>query len=157
KIPANNAFNRDVAEMVQSDLAAVGVRLTPRPVDFSTLIGDISSTDRNFDAVLMGWQSDFRLGLRDLFHSAERDGPFQLAGYANPAVDSILDATATVTDRGEARPLWQRLQRIVREEQPWTFLWYAPDLYVIRERVQGVEMDIRGAFITLPEWWTAEN
>ncbi|MGH7506564.1 MAG: ABC transporter substrate-binding protein, partial [Longimicrobiales bacterium] len=42
KIPANNAFNRDVAEMVQSDLAAVGVRLTPRPVDFSTLIGDIS-------------------------------------------------------------------------------------------------------------------
>ena len=156
KIPANNAFNRDVAEMVQSDLAAIGVPLTPRPVEFSTLIGDISSADRNFDAVLMAWETDLRLGLRDVFHSAELDGPFQLASYTNPLVDSLLDAAANLTDRDAALPLWHRLQRIVRDEQPWTFLWLAPDLYLIRERIRGVEMDVRGAFVTLSDWWIDE-
>ncbi len=156
KMQAANAFNADVAEMVQADLARVGVRVLPRPTEFSTLIADISSPARNFDAVIMGWEAGFRIDLRGTFHSASLGGPFQLASYGNPAMDVLLDSLDVLLDRGQALPRWHRVQRTLRDEQPWTFLWYVPNLFAIRERVRGVVMDERGAFINLPQWWVAD-
>jgi peptide/nickel transport system substrate-binding protein len=153
KIPANNQLNRDMAEMIRSNLADVGVRLTTRPVDFSTLIQDVTSPRRNFQAVLMGWESDFRINLRDLFHSAAMSGPFQIASYSNPRVDSLLDRAAVARERREAKPIYAEVQRILREEQPWTFLYDYPDLVLMRDRVRGVEMDIRGALLNVHSWW----
>jgi peptide/nickel transport system substrate-binding protein len=155
KIPANNQFNRDIAEMVQADLADVGIAVAPRPVEFATLVGqDLAPGARSFDAVVMGMATDVRLDLRSLFHSDEIEGgPFQLAAFRNPAADVLMDSIATAADRADALPLWHRLQEIVREEQPWTYLWHAPDLFVIDEDVHGVRMDLRGVFVNLPDWW----
>ncbi|MGH7553448.1 MAG: ABC transporter substrate-binding protein, partial [Longimicrobiales bacterium] len=151
--PASSALNRGLAELMQSQLARIGVRVTLRPTDFQVMIADMTSPERKFDAVLMGWASDFRLNLRDLFHSNARGGPYQFASYSNPEVDRILDETAVTVDRTRAKPRWDRLQEIMREEQPWTFLYYFPDLYVANERLQGVEMDGRGALVNVARWW----
>jgi peptide/nickel transport system substrate-binding protein len=155
KIPANNPFNRDIAEMVQSDLAAVGVRVTPRPVEFSTLITqDFAPERRSYDGVVMGMETDFRLDLRSLFHSAEaQDGAFQLAGYANPRADTLMDSIAVVGDRARAAPLWHEFQAIIREDQPWTYLWHSPELILMSESVQDATMDLRGVFVNAGEWW----
>jgi len=82
--------------------------------------------------------------------------PYQIAAYSNPELDSLLDRAAATVDREAARPLWRRVQEILRDDQPWTYLYYSPHLYAIRERVQGVEMDIRGALVNLPRWWLAD-
>lgn len=153
KIPASNEFNRDMATMIQADLAAIGVKMELRPTEFPVLIGDVSGTARNFDAALLGWEADFRINIRDLFHSDALAGPFQSASYSNPQVDSIIDRASAETDRDRARPQWQRLQAIMREEQPWTFLYYYPDIHALRARVKGVDMDIRGTLAGLPGWW----
>jgi peptide/nickel transport system substrate-binding protein len=156
KVPATNRFNRDMAEMIRSDLANVGVTANVRPVDFATMIEDVTSPTRKFEAVLMAWESDFRLIVHDNFHSRSMDNPFQFASYKNPEVDALLDKLATETSRDVARPLWQRLQTIMRDEQPWTFLFYYPDLFAMRERLHGADMDIRGVLINLPEWWVSK-
>ena len=58
KIAANNAFNRDVAELMRADLARIGVTMTTRPTEGSTLIGDIISPERRFDAVLIALEAE---------------------------------------------------------------------------------------------------
>lgn len=153
--PANNAFNRDLAELVRGDLAEIGVGMDLRFVDYSSLIQD-AMTQRTFDAAQLAFESDFRLAFRDMFHSAEIDGGFQFAGYANPAVDSLIEALEVTVDREEARPLYEAFQRIMRDEQPWTILYYYPDLFTVNERVRNVQMDIRGVFTTLPQWWLSD-
>jgi peptide/nickel transport system substrate-binding protein len=153
KIPAGSAINRDMAEMIRSNLAAVGVRMTTRPVDMGTLIHDFTGTGRNFQAIIMGWESDFRINLRDTFHSDAYDGQFQFASYRNPRVDLLIDSVSRARQRDEAIPIYAELQRILRDEQPWTFLYYFPDLVLMRERLQGVEMDIRGALTNVTRWW----
>jgi peptide/nickel transport system substrate-binding protein len=150
---ATSGYQRDVAEMIQSDLAEVGIRIAPTPLDWNTIIGGITSPGRDFDAVVMGWETDFRLNLRDTFHSAALAGPYQFAGYSSPEVDSLIEASMLLADRDRARPLLHRLQEIMRDEQPWGFLYYFPDLYVMRDRLRGVHMDIRGTLVNLPEWW----
>jgi peptide/nickel transport system substrate-binding protein len=154
---AGNDFQRDIAELIRADLDSVGVAVTTRAQEFGTLIGAISSPERTFDAVIMGWESDFRLNLRDVFHSAELNSPFQLASYRNPVVDSLIDQTARTASREAALPLYKQLQAILLEEQPWTVLYYFPTLAVARERVKGVTADIRGVFVNLPEWWLAQG
>lgn len=153
KYPASSGLNRGLAELIEHQLAKVGVRVRLRPTDFQVMIGDITSPERNFDAVLMGLASDFNLDVRDLFHTAALGGPYQFASYSNPEVDRLLDEVEVLVDRAQAKPRWDRLQEILREEQPWSFLYYFPDLYVASERLQGVEMDDRGALINVARWW----
>ncbi|MEX2284322.1 MAG: ABC transporter substrate-binding protein [Gemmatimonadota bacterium] len=153
KVPSGSAFMRDAAELIRSNLAAVGVRVVPRTLDFNTIGEDLTSSERNFDAALMGWENDLRLNFHDMFHSSALNGPLQFASYSNPAVDSIIDQAAAEPDRARSIPLWHRFQSILRADQPWTFIHFYPDLYVAREELQGTEMDIRGAFVNVTRWW----
>lgn len=155
-VPAGNEYGRNVAELIQDHLARIGVRMTVRTVDAATMFGELTSPERPFDATFLAWESDLRIDLRDMFHSAAIDGPFQFASYVNPEVDRLLNQLAVVRDREEARPLWHRIQEILRDDQPWGFLFYVPDLYAAGERVRGIEMDARGALVNLREWWLAE-
>lgn len=154
---AGSVINKDMAEMITSNLAAVGVKITVKPTEAATLFGTISDPARKFDAVIVAWESDFRINLRDNFHSAAIKGPFQLSSYSNKRVDALIDSVSKVTDRNAARPLYAELQRIIREDQAWTFLYYYPDLYLFRQRVHGVEMDIRSAFLSVGKWWVTPS
>jgi peptide/nickel transport system substrate-binding protein len=153
KIPAGSEITNSMAQMIQSNLRAIGVRMTIRPVDFATLIGDITSPQRNFQATIVAWESDFRINLRDIYHSDAVGTPNQTASYSNPRVDSLIDAVGLVRTREQAKPIYVELQRILRHEQPWTFLYYYPDLVVMRDRLQGATMDVRGAFVNVQKWW----
>jgi peptide/nickel transport system substrate-binding protein len=156
KLPAGNPLNRDMAEMIRSDLARVGVRVITRPTDVATMQQDVISRQRNFEAVILGWNSGVRLNFRNTFHSAERDGMFGAAGYANPRVDSLIDAVNFARNTNEAAPLYTELQRLLRDEQPWSFLYYYSDLVLVRERLQDVVMDIRGALANVHDWWLTD-
>jgi peptide/nickel transport system substrate-binding protein len=157
KIAANNAFNRDVGEMVRAELARIGVRILPRPVDGATLIGDITSAERNFDGAFLVFETDLELNLSDAFHSKGLGGPMNSSSYSNPALDRAFDRAYAARTVQAARPQWNTVQRILRDDQPWTFLWYAPELLAVNERVRGLQVDIRGIFVNLPAWWIAPN
>lgn len=155
-IPSASDFNRDLAQVIQSDLANVGVDLTIQSLEFGTLVGRITGAERDFDAVLLGLDADLRLDLRSLFHSAAMEGPFQLAGHRDARLDSVLDALETESDREDARALWAEAQERIFEAQPWTFLYYTTELIVARDRLHGLEADLRGVLHSAPDWWVEE-
>ncbi len=154
---ANNAFNRDVAEMIRADLARIGVRIVPRPIDATTLIADITGQERNFDGAFLTFETDLQLNLTDAFHGNGLNRPTQTASYSNPALDRALDRAVAARSIAQAKPYWSQVQRILRDDQPWSFLWYPPELLVLNERVKGVQPDIRGIFVSLPSWWLADG
>ena len=156
KLVAESDYYRDIAEAVRGDLAEIGVEVRTRPTEFTTLVGDVTSPERRFDAFILGWAGDFRLDLHDTFHSDARNGLYQFASYANAEIDSLMERASAEPDRAVSAPLWHRVQEILRDEQPWTVLFYQTDALVMRDRLQGVEMDIRGALLSLPDWWVSE-
>jgi peptide/nickel transport system substrate-binding protein len=142
-----------MAELIRGDLSRIGVRIVARPTDWGTMIEDFTSPQRRFEAILLGWGNDFRLNLYDTFHSGARGTPNQFASYANPRVDSLIDLTRRARTIAEARPHYAEMQRVLRDEQPWSFLYFYPDLVLASDRLQGVEMDDRGALRTITSWW----
>lgn len=155
-VPAGNDASRDLAQMIQADLAAIGVQLAIRPLEFGTLVQTITGPERDFDAVLLALDADARLDLASLFHSRALDGPFQIAAYRNDRLDSLLDAVETERARQRAEPLWHEIQAVLIRDQPWTFLYYYPDLILHDADLRGVTMDLRGVLRSAPQWWLAE-
>ncbi len=155
KVPASSSFNRNAAEMVQAQLARVGVKSRVESTDARVFLADVTAPERRFDAAFMVYESDFRIVYRDQFHSASVGKPFQLASYANPAVDSIIDRAPLTLDRRAAKPMWNRFQEILLQDQPWTCLYYFPDLVLIRKDLQGTDMDVRGTLVDVTRWWKA--
>ena len=97
------------------------------------------------------------MNVRNAFHSSTVNDPFHASAYTNPEVDRILDEVMKTKDRKRALALWSRFQRIMRDDQPVTITWWSPDLIIVRERLQGVQMDVRGALLTLPRWYVTRN
>lgn len=153
KFGAGSQAQRDVAEMMQADLEAVGIRMVQRPLEFSTLLGQITTPARNFDGAIMGYENDFKLVLHDMFHSRAVDNPYQFASYRNAEVDTLLDLLNRTTSREQALPMWRRLQTIIRDEQPWTFLFHYSELMAAREELRGPSGDVRGILVDLKRWW----
>ncbi len=158
--PQGNDTRRDITQVVQAQLRALGIDVRPSVVEGNTLIGQLignvnrrGERERNFEAVVMGWADGFRKDDSNLFHSRNLNNPFQLAGYANPRVDALLDTLGLIVDRNQARPLWKEYQSLLAQEAPKTVLYYPNRVAAVRTRLQGVEMDARGDFISVTRWW----
>lgn len=150
-----NRLRQDVAEVMQSQLAEVGVRARPRVVEWSTLLHQLD--DRDFDAVVMSWIPDFRLDDRDIFHSERIEGDLAWAGLQDTAVDRLIDTLRVIRSREEALPVWREYQRKILELQPYTFLFATDRVTGVSSRLEDVEADARGELLSVRRWWLAEG
>lgn len=154
KTNTGNQLRMDIAQVVQSNLRAIGVDAQVQLVEFNTLIGQLNDVKRRpFDAVVMGWVAELKIDDRNLFHCDFRDQPYQWAGYCNPRTTRLIDTLALVADREEAKPLWSEYQRLIAEDQPYTFLYFQHRLEGVSERLRDVEVDARGDLVGVARWY----
>ena len=154
KYNTGNQQRQDIAEIMQAQLAQVGISAQPQVVEWSTLLEQINTPSRReFDGVVIGWVTDFKVDDSDLFHSQRLDGLYQWAGTQNPKIDRLLDTLQLVVDREQALPLWKEYQRLIVEEQPYTFFFFPDRLEGINKRLRDVRMDARGEWLNIKDWW----
>jgi peptide/nickel transport system substrate-binding protein len=154
KYNAGNQQRQDIAEIMQAQLSNIGIDVTPQVVEWATLLQQINTPDvRDFDGVVMGWVVEYKLDDMDLFHSERIDQPFAWSGTHNPVIDELLETMSVTVDRDEALALWSEYQRAVMEEQPYTYFYFRDRLDGVNKRVRGVEMDARGEWLNIREWY----
>jgi peptide/nickel transport system substrate-binding protein len=95
----DNRIRQDVAQIVQAQLAAVGVEARPRTLESASLGAAITSPDRRYDAVLLTFDQDWEVDDRSLWACDRIGQPFQFTSYCNPALDPILDSIPLALDR----------------------------------------------------------
>jgi peptide/nickel transport system substrate-binding protein len=134
-------------QLIQSDLAAVGVEVRIRQLELGTFLSVAQGGDRDYDALVTGIPGDLALGyLEALFHSRRLSGPLQMARYRNAEVDRAFD------DGDLAR-----VQGLVAQDVPITFLYHGRGVQGISGRLRGVAMDLRGELATLSRWHLART
>jgi peptide/nickel transport system substrate-binding protein len=155
-----NDLRRDIGEIVQAQLRRLGIVVEPRTLEWNTLVALLDGSvnergerERDFEAVTSGWVTNFRKDDAAILHSRNLDGPFQETGFSHPRVDALIDTLAVLMDREAARPLWAEYHRLLIEESPYTVLHYPHRLLGHRERLRGVEMDVRGDLVSVRHWW----
>jgi peptide/nickel transport system substrate-binding protein len=158
KTNQGNQTRADIAAKVQADLRQVGVAAEPRILEWGTLLNHLQTPDlRDFDAVIVGWVTEFRIDDTDLFHCDKRDDPFQWVGHCDPETDRLLEALPRIVDRDQARPLWAEYQRKIARDQPYTFLYFQERLEGVSERLRNVDPDARGDWVGANKWWVLSS
>jgi peptide/nickel transport system substrate-binding protein len=151
-----NQVRADIAQIVQEQLRQVGVDMQVQILEWGTLLDRINDPrTRDFDAVLIGWRTEFRIDDSDLFHCAKRDEPFQWVGHCDRRLDALLDTLPLIVDEAQARPLWQEYQRLIADQQPYTFVYFEERLHAVSRRLRDVHPDPRGDWVGAAEWWIA--
>jgi peptide/nickel transport system substrate-binding protein len=149
-----NSANRlrvEAAVLIQDQLRRVGVAAEPRLIEMNAL-GEVMRAGQ-FEALLAGWAIDTTLDFRPYFHSASiGDEGWNVIAYRNPEVDRLLDEVRADPDLESARPRLVRVQRILHEEQPYTFLWEPRRLAAVSRDLEGVEVTHLSALGTLARW-----
>ncbi|MFO7587107.1 MAG: ABC transporter substrate-binding protein [Gemmatimonadota bacterium] len=148
-----NPVYGDLAQVLQAQLARVGAAVTPRLLEWQTVLS--LHRGRDFDAVLTNWVLDnFRVDPRPLYHSeqAAREGSANRSSYASPVADSLMEIGARTLDDAEARAIWTEFARVVGRDQPITPLFWQDELAGVSRRLENVRMDARGELVTLPRW-----
>ena len=147
-----NDLREDITVVVQRDLAKIGVRARPVLREWTVLLEETQRKD--FEAWLTGWNLDFTYEPRDLFHSEAIEGKYNMISYANPVADSLIDLGTSLPEREDAKPVWSAFQRLLAQEQPYTWLYTLTERVGLGRRVKGVKrIDARSHLFDVRHWW----
>lgn len=112
-------------ELLRAQLRAAGVELRLRTLEPAVFAATVF-TDRNFDTAVGAYcnGTDPEIGVRRMYTTASiAPVPFSnMAGYRNPAMDSLFDRASAALDRRVRRALYGEIQRMAVRDQPYVWL-----------------------------------
>jgi len=119
--------------------ARAGVSLIPKPSEWSVMIDLLDN--RNFDAITLGWSSGVETDVYQMFHGSQIDGGGDnFVQFKNAELDTLIDQARAEVSEAKRMPLWHKVERILHEEQPYTFLMRRKSLMFIDRRIRNTEV-----------------
>ncbi|MGB9712668.1 MAG: peptide-binding protein [Dissulfurimicrobium hydrothermale] len=152
-----NGVREATAQIIQYRLRQIGIEMKIRPLEWTALINDFIDK-RRFEAVILGWTTGQDPDIYDIFHSS-KTGPKELnfIGYKNPELDTLLVQGRHTFDREKRKEIYDRVQEILADDQPYVFLYVPMALPVISKRFKGVEPSPSGISYNFIRWWVPKN
>ncbi|MGZ0787828.1 ABC transporter substrate-binding protein, partial [Pseudomonas saponiphila] len=121
-IPVARAYNPNslkTAELIQSDLANIGVKVNIVSYDWSVFNQRLSRDD--YDSVLIGWNadnSDPDNFFNPLLSCAAMQSNNNRSRWCNPEFDAILNSAREVSDQAERKVIYQQAEAFLAEQVP---------------------------------------
>lgn len=145
------------AEMMQSYLKDIGIRVNVRTLEWSALINEFINK-RKFDAVLMGWFLPRDPDFYDVWHSSRtREGEFNFIGYKNEEVDKLLEEGRRVFGQNERAAIYKKVHRLINADSPCLFLYSSDMLPIVSKRFRGVEVSPIGIGYNFIKWYVPRS
>ena len=148
-MPVSRPYNpnaKRIAEMIQADLARLGIRLRLVTAEWGQYRNRLM--DGEHSMALYGWTGDN--GDPDNFLSvllgctAARPGGNNVAKWCNAEYDNLVTRAKATPDRAERERLYRRAQEIFKEDAPWVPIAHSVVFMATRRGVTGFRMDPLG-------------
>lgn len=138
-------------QLIQAQLAEVGVEVRLRPLELSTFLEVAQSERRDFDALVVGVPGDPMLGhVVAMFGGG--GGPVAYPGYRSEEFDAAVGAVRRASSADAIQDAWRRAQRVLARDLPTTWLYHSRGVQGKRRRVRATPPDLRGELARLREW-----
>jgi len=128
-----------VAVYVQYKLSQVGIRVEITTLESSTA-WERTYEVRDFEVALYYvWSSpdDIDMGLEVMM------GENSAIGFHNPRATELVNAALEATNLETLGAIYRELAPIVQDEQPFTFLTFGVETYIVHRRVKGLSTPFR--------------
>jgi len=134
--------NEDTKRMVLllKDLyAKAGIVLVPKATEWPVMLEQADK--KNFDAMIIGWTSVVETDLYQIFHSSQiKDNGDNFINYKNEKLDRLISLARSTVDVDARIPLWHQCEKILYEDQPYTFLFRRDRLVFVDRRFKNLKV-----------------
>jgi peptide/nickel transport system substrate-binding protein len=156
KFNSGNTIRKSVVLTLQDELKKHGITVTVRQLDWTIFLDDVRN--HKFDAMVLGWaMSVNEPDAFQVWHSSQADNKgSNMISYKNSRVDKILENYRREFDPKKRSELYREFQRILHDEQPYTFLFMGRSISAVQRRFQGVKVLPIGGLRPL-EWWVPRS
>jgi len=135
-------FRIAICTLLKENLEQIGVIVNVRPVEVTALQEMMQK--RNFQACLSGWGSGTD---PDTSENIWKTGEMRnYCGYSNPEVDRLFAEGRRELDRVRRGEKYARIQEILYEDQPYTWLFWRNSFYGFSKQLRGYVFSPRGPF-----------
>jgi len=151
KVNSGNDVRESVALSLQDELKKHGIAASMRRLDWTIFLDDVKN--HKFDAVILGWSMSVSEGDNyQVWHSSQAANKgSNHVSYKNTRVDKILEDYRREFDPQRRAAMSKEFQRILNDEQPYTFLFARKAVTAVERRFRGVE--VLAAGLRPLEWW----
>ncbi|KAB0666712.1 peptide-binding protein [Oryzomonas japonica] len=141
------------AQIIQQRLRYVGIDVKIRIVEWATFLKEFVDKG-NFEVVMLGWTTTPDPDMYDVWHSSKTNpGELNFVGFKNAEVDRLLVEGRSTFDMEKRKKAYFRIQEIMADEQPYTFLYVPDALPVVSARIRGVETAPAGIGYNQIKWY----
>ncbi len=152
-----NEIRAKCAEIIQRRLADIGMTVKIRIIEWAAFIKEFINK-RRFDATILGWTIPLDPDLYDVWHSSKTGAEeLNFISYKNDEVDQLLENGRSTFDRKVRKRCYDRIQEILAEEQPYTFLYVPDALPIISYRFRGIKPAPIGIGYNFIKWYVPEG
>ncbi len=152
-----NDTRERTAVIIQDRLRAVGIVVKIRTVEWAAFLKEFIEKG-NYEAVILGWNTGLDPDQYDIWHSSKtKPGELNFIHYKNAEVDRLLDEGRHTFDREKRRQAYFKLQEIIAEDQPYTFLFVPDALPAISKRFRGIKPAAAGIDYNFIKWYVPQG
>ncbi len=145
------------AQIIQQRLKYVGIDVKIRIVEWATFLKEYIDKGK-FEVVMLAWNISQDPDMYDVWHSSKTNpGELNFVGFKNAEVDRLLVEGRGTFDIEKRKQAYFRIQEILAEEQPYTFLYVPDALPVVSARIRGVEPAPAGIGHNQIKWYVPKN
>lgn len=145
------------AQIIQQRLRQIGIDVKIRVVEWAAFLKEFVNKG-NFEVVLLAWSISQDPDMYDIWHSSKnKPGELNFIGFKNAEVDRLLVEGRNTFDIEKRKRAYFRIQEILVEEQPYTFLYVPDSLPVVSSRIRGVEPAPAGIGYNQIRWFVPKN
>jgi peptide/nickel transport system substrate-binding protein len=145
------------AQIIQQRLKYIGIDVKIRIVEWATFLKEYIDKG-NFEVVMLAWNISQDPDMYDVWHSSKTNpGELNFVGFKNAEVDRLLVEGRSTFDMVKRKQAYFRIQEILAEEQPYTFLYVPDALPVVSARIRGVEPSPAGIGHNQIKWYVPKN
>ena len=148
---------RNSAEAVKNVWEEMGAKVSLKVYE----IGDLDLNvirPRQYDSLFFGEILGRTPDLFSFWHSGQRLDPgLNVAEYTNATVDKLLEETRTLTDPEKRQTNYQKIQDLIRQDNPAAFIYSPEFLYIVPAQVKGVKFPLINTpsdrFLSIYKWY----
>ncbi len=134
----NNETTKREMLVLKDMYARAGIKLIPKPSEWPVMLEHLDKKD--FEVIRLGWGGTLESDLFQIFHSDQiKDGDNRTA-YKNKELDKLIEEARKEVDKEKRMVLWQKAEKILYDDLPYTFLSRSGELGFASKRIKNQRM-----------------
>ena len=157
KVSSSQPANVDIATIAQQMFSEIGVEATPRVMEFSAVVADITSPNWNFDTVIIGFSLGTDPDPTFAWHSKEIESGLNVFGYSNEEVDNLIDKSLREMDIDKRQEQLFEIFEKIALDQAATMLYYPNNNIAIPANLENYTIHSSNSRYLSHTWWLSEQ